>query len=278
MKAKDTSTSNSLKLVLLVIPAILIICIAIFAITTKSNIEEKETGEIYCINKIEFDSLNMNNDFYYYEKEGYKTVIGVDISEHNKEIDFYALKEQGIQFVILRIGWRGYYNPTINIDSYFEENYLKAKMAGLKIGVYFFSQAISVYEAREEANFVIENLDDKIIDFYVAYDCESINDPIARTNTLTKEQATVNANTFLYLIQEAGYQPILYTNTSWISKKYKYSLLQKYPIWYAYYSKHPLYHGDHIIWQYSNGTKINGVSGSDGVDLNLMIIKEEEAN
>lgn len=267
---------------LLIIFVILIMTIIIVAISliilVDENTEPEYIEKIYNINDINYELLNMNNDFYQYYKEGYRAVIGLDLSEHNKEVDFNILKEQGIEFVILRLGWRGYYDPSIHIDKRFEEYYEKASETGLKIGVYFFSQAISVSEVRQEANFVIENLKDKTIDFYVAYDCESINSSIARTNALTMEQATINAKTFLYLVEEAGYTPMLYTNMDWIKNYYKPTLLKEYPIWYAQYSRKPQYRGNHIIWQYASGMNVEGVSGENGTDLNLMILKKEEAN
>lgn len=274
---KATRKTVFLILLIILIATILTISIfLIFLIDENSNIEIPES--IVNINDIDYDSLNMDNSFYSYEKEDYRASIGLDLSEYNKEVDFYNLKEQGVEFVILRIGWRGYYNPTLHIDKRFEEYYNNAKEVGLKIGVYFFSQAISVSEARQEANFVIENLKEKPIDFYVAYDCETIDSSIARTNKLDRAQATVNAKTFLYLIEEAGYQPMLYTNMDWIKNYYKPTILKEYPVWYAQYSRKPQYHGNHIIWQYASGMTIDGISGENGTDINLMILKEEEAD
>ena len=270
---------RKLRLIVLIVLIATIIVISIFLINTiDRNKEVEKIEKIYYINNIDYGSLNMDNYFYNYEKEDYRTVIGLDLSEHNKEVNFNRLKEQGVEFVILRIGWRGYYSPTIHLDTRFEEYYNNAKEAGLKIGIYFFSQAISVSEARQEANFVLENLKDKPIDFYVAYDCESIDSPLARTNILDKNQATVNAKTFLYLIEEAGYEPMLYTNMDWIKNYYKPTLLKQYPVWYAQYSRKPQYHGNHIIWQYASGMTIDGISSESGTDINLMILKEEEAD
>ena len=231
--------------------------------------------EIQNIANINIDKLDMNRDFYHYYSIGYKTVIGVDLSEHNKDVDFTKLKEQGIEFAFLRLGWRGYSDPILHLDKKFEEYYQNAKDVGIKVGVYFFSQAINENEAIEEAQFVINNLQDKTIDTYIAYDCETISNDIARTDDLTKSQATSNAKAFLNTISEAGYSPILYTNYDWIKNKYELDILLEYPIWYAQYSRNPQYKGNHIIWQYATRMIIDGISGEDGVDLNLMIIKED---
>lgn len=239
------------------------------------NYLNNKEDTVFNIAEIDMNSLDMNVDFYHYYKIGYKTIIGVDLSEHNKDVDFVKLKDQGIEFVFLRIGWRGYVDPILHLDNRFEEYYAKAKEVGIKVGVYFFSQAINENEAIEEAQFVIDNLKDKPIDMYIAYDCETIDNDTARTDDLTKKQATLDAFAFLDTISNAGYNPILYTNYSWIKKYYETKLLNSYPIWFAQYSRNPQYKGNHIIWQYDSGAVVDGVSGEDGVDLNLMIIKED---
>ena len=247
----------------------LVVSISIF------NYFNNKNDEIYNIAEIDLQNLDMDSDIYHYYKIGFKTIIGVDLSEHNKEVDFEEIKKQGVEFVILRLGWRGYLNPEIHLDKYFEEYYQKAKDAGLNIGVYFFSQAINEEEAIEEAQFVIDNLSDKTIDLYVAYDYESIDNDTARTDDLTRHQATQNAYAFLNTISNAGYEPILYTNYNWIKYHYEFGILFDYPIWYAQYSKKPQYRGKYIIWQYATSVPLNGISSNDGVDLNLMIIKED---
>ena len=247
----------------------LIVSISVF------NYFSNKQDEIYNIADIKIRNLDMSEDFYHYYQVGYKTIIGVDLSEHNKDVDFNELKKQGIEFAFLRIGWRGYQDPKLHLDAKFEEYYQNAKDSGMDIGVYFFSQAINEEEAIEEAQFVIDNLKNKNIDLYVAYDCETIDNDKARTDELSKSQTTLNAKAFLETISNSGYSPILYTNYDWILHHYNFDILINYPIWYAQYSKNPQYKGKHIIWQYATAMKLNGISGKDGVDLNLMIIKED---
>lgn len=265
------SKSHRILFIILIPLTIVSLLITFFTI----NYFKNKKDEIYNISSIDFSSLDMNRDFYHYDQIGYQTVIGVDLSEHNKEVDFKKLKDQGIEFVILRLGWRGYQNPIIHLDSRFEEYYKKAKEANIKVGVYFFSQAINEEETIEEANFVIETLKDKKIDMYVAYDCETIDDDKARTDDLSKHQTTLNARAFLNTISKEGYDPLLYTNLVWIRYHYDFQILSEYPIWYAQYSRNPQYKGKYIIWQYASEMIVDGISGEDGVDLNLMIIKED---
>lgn len=251
--------------------AILSIAFSIYFFQYINNKNE----EIYNIAAIDMNSLDMSQDFYHYDQIGYKTIIGVDLSEHNKDVDFNVLKQQGIEFAFLRLGWRGYVDPTIHLDARFEEYYKKAKDSGIQIGVYFFSQAISKQEAKEEAEYVIENIQDKEIDLYVVYDYETIESKLARTTKLSKSERTNNAREFLSTIEEYGYKPMLYTNMYWIKYNYDFLLLLDYPIWFAQYSKSPQYKGNHIIWQYATEMELDGVSSKDGADLNLMIIKED---
>lgn len=280
MQLEDNITpkNNKMRIIIPIVSLIVlgIVVSAILFINRPKSEEPKETGEITDISQIDYSLLDMNREFYLYKQEGYKTVYGIDLSEHNEKVDFIKLKDQGIEFVFIRVGWRGYYNPTLHIDKCFEEFYNGAKEVGIKVGIYFFSQAITAVEAEEEANFVLEHLKDKDIDFYVAYDCESIEDPIARTNDLTMDQATADARIFLSMMKEAGYEPILYTNMDWINHYYEYDILQEYPIWFAQYSKQPEYKGNHIIWQYATNSAVDGIE--KGTDLNIMILKEEEAN
>lgn len=273
LQKSNFKLGKAYKILFLILTPIAIISL-IVSILVFNYLNSKQ-DEIFNIGDIKLRYLDMSEDFYHYYQVGYKTVIGVDLSEHNKDVDFNELKKQGVEFAFLRLGWRGYQDPILHLDARFEEYYQKAKESGIDIGIYFFSQAINETEAIEEAQFVIDNLINKNIDLYVAYDCETIDDDTARTDELTKKQTTLNAIAFLDTILEAGYEPILYTNYDWIQNHYEAEILQKYPIWYAQYSKKPQYKGKHIIWQYATAMKLNGVSGEDGTDLNLMIIKED---
>ena len=254
--------------------AIASIILTIITINYFNNKKER----IFNIAEASYKDLDMTNDFYHYDEIGYKTIIGVDLSEHNKEVDFNKLKEQGIEFAFLRLGWRGYYEPNLHLDKKFEEYYKGAKKAKMDIGIYFFSQAINEKEAIEEAEYVLDILNNRNIDLYIAFDYETIEDSKARTNNLSRSQRTKNARAFLNKISESKYDPMLYTNMYWIKYNYEYLLLLDYPVWFAQYSKAPQFKGKHIIWQYATEMKIDGVSNKDGVDLNLMIKKEDIVN
>lgn len=263
---------------LIIISLIILIPLGILSIigTVYSyNYLTNKKMEIFNIAEIDYNSLDMKETFYHYDELGYETLIGVDLSEHNREVDFSKLKEQNIRYAFLRIGWRGYYDPELHLDARFEEYYNGAKEAGIPVGIYFFSQAINEAEALEEANFVLDNIKDKEIDLYIVYDCESIESKDARTNDLTRSQATNNARAFLSRIEEAGYSPMIYTNMDWVKHYYEFQILADYPVWFAQYSRKPQFKRKHIIWQYATEIQIDGISGKDGVDLNIMILKED---
>lgn len=151
-----------------------------------------------------WENLKQENGFLQYEDETYITKLGVDVSTYQGEIDWQKVKEQGIEFAIIRIGFRGYgESGNLVLDERYLENVEAANKAGIKIGVYFFSQAISEEEAKEEARFVLENIKGQPIEYPICYDLEKIKyDDTARANNLNKEQRTKNAIAFCKEIQE----------------------------------------------------------------------------
>lgn len=266
---------NRTKTLLTIVGLIILTAASVLIVVIMTSTKTTSDYSYISLNETSLNFYDMDDDFYTYQLDGYKTSIGVDLSEHNIDVDFEKLENQGIEYAILRIGWRGYINPTLHIDKKFEEFYRKAKETDIDIGIYFFSQAINEEEAIEEANFVLENIKDLEIDTYIVFDYETIEDRNARTNNLTRHERTNNAIAFLETIKNAGYEPMLYTNYDWIKHHYEISVLSDYPVWYAQYSKKPQYRGKHIIWQYSTNVKLDGVTSDDGVDLNIMIEKEE---
>lgn len=267
---------NKIKILLLILSLCIVTVLSTLIVIAFTNEDKSITHYEYVdLYNANISYFNMDSDFYTCVFDGYNESIGVDLSEFNGDVNFIKLKEQGIEYAYLRIGWRGYITPDIHVDKRFEEYYEKAKDAGIDIGIYFFSQAINETEAIEEANFVINMLKDKPINTYIAFDFETIEDKHARTNNLTRIERTKIAKAFLDTISNANYKPMLYTNYDWILHHYTASILQEYPVWYAQYSKKPQYKGHHLIWQYATNVKIDGISSNEGVDLNIMLKKEE---
>jgi len=151
-----------------------------------------------------WENLKQENGYLQYEDETYITKLGVDVSTYQGEIDWEAVKKQGIEFAIIRIGFRGYgESGKLVLDERYAENVENANKAGIQVGLYFFSQAINEEEAREEAKFILENIREKTIEYPICYDLEKIKyDDTARANNLSKEQRTKNAIAFCKEIQE----------------------------------------------------------------------------
>ena len=201
---------------------------------------------------------------------GHKMTYGIDISKHNKEIDFEKVKAAGFDFVFIRIVYRGYgKRGSLNVDEMQEENLKRAKEAGLKIGAYVFSQSLNEQEAVEEAQFAIATLKDFKLDLPLCYDAETIRSDIARTDNVTGEQWTKNAIAFCEEIKKAGFTPAIYSNMVWEDYYFNLESLKNYDIWYSDYNKLPQTPYHFKYWQFSEVGIVDGIEGS--VDLNVMI-------
>ena len=203
---------------------------------------------------------------------------GIDVSEHDGEIDWAQVKAAGVDFAMIRLGYRGYGQGSINVDNYFLRNLSGASAAGLKVGVYFFSQAISADEAREEADYVIDSLaaTDVALSYPIVFDEEPITDGnVARTDSLTASQYSANALAFCQQVEKAGYTPMLYGNQHELAKLDLAGELAAYDVWYAEYGvKQPTGEFDFVMWQYSDTGSIPGITTSDGqVDLNIRFLE-----
>jgi len=196
-----------------------------------------------------------------------ETLTGIDVSSYQGDIDWTKVKASGIDFAIIRVGFRGYTVGNLNADSYFEKNIQGALDAGLDVGVYFFSQAITETEAAEEAKFVLSRIEDYDITYPVVFDWEALGKTEARTYGLDTDTLCKCADTFCGMIEDAGYTPMIYF-TSYIGYiKYDLSRMLDYEFWYARYSDTPSFYYDFDMWQYSSSGTVGGISGS--VDMNI---------
>ncbi len=207
-----------------------------------------------------------------YQGEGYTSMAGIDISSHQGEVDWQQAADAGVEFVMLRVGFRGYETGSLNLDSCFEENIQGALQAGLQVGVYFFSQAVSVQEAQEEAAFVLEAIDGYDITLPVAFDWEHISDDEARTDEVSSEDLTQFAASFCAAVEESGYQPMVYFYVDLGYISYDLTQLQEYGFWLSEYADTPSFYYHFSMWQYSNSGTIDGIS--EAVDLNIYLIPQ----
>lgn len=200
--------------------------------------------------------------------------FGIDVSSYQGEIDWQLVKEDGVEFAFLRIGFRGYGEEgKLCADEFFTRNYEKAKDAGIDLGIYFFSQAITVDEAVEEAEFVLSLLEDRTLEYPIAFDWETVDtgDPedIPRTVDVMPNTLTLSAIAFCETVKDAGYDAMIYTNKKLATIKYDLRQLSEYPVWLAYYNTELDYCYDFDIWQYGTAL-VDGIEGE--VDVNVAII------
>ncbi len=203
--------------------------------------------------------------------ERYNYRVGIDVSSFQGDVDWAAVKEAGIEFVIIRLGYRGYGQAgTLCLDKKFIRNIEGAQAQGLDVGVYFFAQAVNEEEAIEEAEFVLQYLEGYELQLPVVYDPESILDDTARTDDVTGEQFTKNTLAFCERIEEAGYEAMVYSNMLWEAYKFDLAQLSDYPIWYADYEALPQTPYRFSFWQYTNTGRVPGIVGD--VDYNIQLI------
>lgn len=227
----------------------------------------------------EYDNKNFvhNGDFLQYNDDKYSSRMGIDVSGHQGDIDFKKVKESGIDFVIVRVAYRGYGSKGLLCeDKYARQNIQEASDTGLDVGVYVFSQAINEKEAEEEADMALSIIDGTEISLPVCFDPEHIlledhsKNPDARTSDVSEEQFTKNAAAFCNRVKEAGYTPMVYANMLWEAFSLDLSQLKDIPVWYADYEKVPQTPYNFMFWQYYNKGKVLGVSGSCDMDIQMI--------
>lgn len=203
----------------------------------------------------------------------FNKVVGIDVSMHNKTVDFNKVKADGIDFVYVRVGYTGYTKKklSLNYDPYYQENITNALAAGLQVGVYWYSQALNEEEALQEANMLLNVIGSYNITLPVVYDYEFAgvgDDGRLDSANLSKAQMTANSLAFLNRVSQMGYTPCLYANYSFLKNRVNASQISSIAkIWLAHYNTSTDYPGDYEYWQYTSDGRVNGISGR--VDMNV---------
>ncbi len=192
--------------------------------------------------------------------------LGIDVSKWNGEIDWDKVKNDGIEFVMIRCGYRGSVTGALVEDPNFMKNIRGAKAAGLKVGVYFFTQATNEIEAIEEASMVVTLCDGYQLDYPVIIDSEGAGGN-GRADKLDVDTRTNVCKAFCETIENAGYEAGVYASRSWYNSNLNVSKLNDYKIWLAEYRSTPLYSGYYDMWQYTSKGSVDGIEGN--VDLNI---------
>lgn len=192
---------------------------------------------------------------------------GIDVSKWQGNIDWKKVKASGIDYAIIRVGYRGYGSGALVEDPYFRQNIEGATKAGLKVGVYFFSQAITTAEAVEEASMAINAVKGYKLHYPIYFDTElATTNSTGRADNLGSGQRTDIANAFCQTVRNSGYKAGVYASKSWFQYRVNYSTLSKYDIWLAHYTTATDFAHRYDMWQYTGTGSCPGVSGS--VDLN----------
>ena len=220
---------------------------------------------------------NLDSERFYTGDDGYmhysddnikSTLVGVDLSTFQDSIDWETLaKNKDIDFVMLRVGYRGYTEGGIMADSSFEDS--KAAVVKYKIpaGVYFFTQAITYDEGVEEAEYVLKQVKGMNLKYPIVIDSELIGDTEARGDNASNDERTDGIVGFCETVKAAGYTPMIYASRNMFAQCLDMDRLGDYELWLAHYANVPNFPYKYTGWQYTESGSVDGISGD--VDLNL---------
>ncbi|MCI8322799.1 MAG: hypothetical protein HFI54_03960 [Lachnospiraceae bacterium] len=228
-------------------------------------------------NTFDFTKMEDKAGLKRYMENGRKTsYVGVDISKHTGKVYFPSLKAAGVDYVMIRLGSRGYSTGQITLDENFKENIEGAIEAQLDVGVYFYSQAISQDEAVQEANFVAQNLEPyrAHVKYPVAFNMGFVSNDKSRIEGLSREDKTAVTVSFLDAVRASGYVPMVYGDKEWLLKEVDLTKLQDYDVWLSQEEEIPDYPYRYAMWQYNTDGVLNGIDG--GADLNICFVNYSE--
>ncbi len=221
---------------------------------------------------VPYDFSRLNTDdpdnYVYYDADGQEiSVRGIDVSKFQGNINWKKVAASGVKFAIIRLGYRGMNEGTLEPDNYYKANIEGALANGIKVGVYFFSEAITTEEAIEEAEYVLNNIKGYDVTYPIVFDTERVATFDARANNLSMKERTDICITFCDKIREAGYTPMIYANTRYMLTGIDLSRLEDIEKWFAVYSKDIKFPYEFGILQYSESGKIDGIVGNVDLDI-----------
>ena len=263
---------------------IILLFVATIALATSSNkgseiSEEPEQIVIVPYTDYDWSKLSKDNNHYKYEDENYTSMFGIDVAAHQETIDWKKVKEAGVEFAYIRLGYRGAVEGILHTDLEFEKNYRGATENGIKVGVYWYAQPANIQEIVEEAKYVISVLNNRQLDLPIVFDFEETefsDGSISRMHGMSGSERTKMAVTFCNEILKNHYDVMIYTNLYWAETFYNWKELEDYPIWYAQYATYPNFNKPLVMWQYDDNGHIDGIDRS--VDLDLLFICKSDQN
>lgn len=194
------------------------------------------------------------------------TMIGIDVSRWQGDIDFEAVKNAGCEFVIMRMGIMSDVDKYMSEDSYYDKNIKKAKEAGLKVGVYVYTSAINAKMAKSDAEWTVNYLKNEQLDFPIAYDWENWSKLMKYETTIHDMEEALA--TFDNILKKNGYDTMLYSSKFYLENVWQNK--KNLPVWLANYTSKTYYQGDYIMWQMSSTGRIDGIKGDVDIDIYYM--------
>ena len=254
----------------LVVAGLALAALAITLATCMGGPSERTGAEGY-VSPYDWSGLQADGDrLSYYEEGELRSYLGVDVSNHQGDIDWQAVADDGMGFAFVRLGNRGYTEGALYADELAGANLDGASAAGLETGAYFFSQAVTADEAREEAEFALRILDGRALDLPIVYDHEPVPDAEGRANRMAGEELAACARAFCERIEQAGYQAMVYGNKQDIARFGANSIGDR-PIWFAEYDvAAPTGQFDFALWQYTNGGTVAGIDTAVDLDIRFL--------
>lgn len=227
--------------------------------------------ELKLNNYVQENLVELENGQMQYVQDGQVTSYkGIDVSSHQGKVDWKKVAADGVSFAFIRAGYRGYGTGKLVDDEYFDTNMKNAIANGVKVGAYVFSQAITVEEAKEEAEFILEMVKPYKVDLPIVFDVEKVSASDGRMNLISVEERTKITIAFCETIKAAGYRPMVYHNLETGAILVDIEQLEEYDKWFAYYSNEFYYPYAYDVWQYSDTGRVNGIQGN--VDLNIAFV------
>ena len=190
----------------------------------------------------------------------------VDVSKWQEDINWQEVYDSGIRYAMLRLGTQNGVDKDSRLDIYFDKNIKEAQAVGIKVGVYYFSYANDIEDAKSQAKWVVDSLKDYELDLPVAFDWECWN--LFDDFKLNFYELNMIGDTFLKIVEEAGYDTLLYGSKNYIENIWTYL---DYDIWLAHYTKSTTYSGPMKMWQFTNSGRVPGIKGN--VDVNFYYVK-----
>ena len=288
-----TARRNKTALILVTVILAALVAALVIGLLSKKEPEDPHKGQVYIYdgfdwiwmtplegvpaNELTEESFSSNDGRIEYTGTDYDVLRGVDVSEHQLDIDWKQVAASGVDYAYIRVGWRGYTEGGLFEDAYFERNIQGALDAGLHVGVYMFSQAVTVQEAIEEADFVLERIGKYNVTLPVVFDWDKIEAAEARSHGLTMELRTDCARAFCETVKSAGYVPCVYFNRNLGYYGYDLTRLTDYEFWFSLpKSGFPNFYYACDMWQYSFTETVPGIA--EPTDMNLWFIAKPKVS